>query len=166
MPLVPVLRRNQETSPCEVRKSVRDSFGVPRTLEVVAVVKGVAWAQGAVDDLQKQGIFFAGNTRRVGSVENGPNVTHAVLIQASYGFRACVGLTSIQLIFSSGPVLDIFARFSAALKIEFVSSVSDIFRTFFVPFAFRNSAFVAVDAVPQIHHRQKISQNAILQFVR
>jgi hypothetical protein len=66
MPLVPVPRRNQETSPCEVRKSVRDSFGVPRTLEVVAVVKGVAWAQGAVDDFtkhlteeeKKSGIFF------------------------------------------------------------------------------------------------------------
>ena len=153
MPLVPVPRRNPETSLCEVRKSVRDSSGVPRTLEVVAVVKGVAWAQGAVDDLQKQGIFFAGNTRRVGSVENEPNLTHAVLIQASYSFRACVGLTSIQLIFSSGPVLDIFARFSAALKVEFVSSVSDILRTLFAPFASRNRAFAAVDVVPQIHYR-------------
>ncbi len=71
-----------------------------------------------------------------------------------------------QLIFSSGPVFDILARFSAALKVELVSSVSDIFRAFFAPFAFRNSAFVAVDALPQIHHRQKVSQNAILQFVR
>jgi hypothetical protein len=42
MPFVPVPRRNPETSQCEVRKSVRDSSGVPRTLEVVAVVKGVA----------------------------------------------------------------------------------------------------------------------------
>ena len=31
MPFVPVPRRNPETSRCEVRKSVRDSFGVPRT---------------------------------------------------------------------------------------------------------------------------------------
>jgi hypothetical protein len=63
---VPVPRRNPEVSPCEVRKSVRDSFGVPKTLEVVAVVKGVARAQRAVDDLtkhltqeeKKSGIFF------------------------------------------------------------------------------------------------------------
>ena len=32
---------------------MRDSFGVPRTLEVVTVVKGVAQAQGAVDRLTK-----------------------------------------------------------------------------------------------------------------
>jgi hypothetical protein len=45
---------------------VRDSSGVPRTLEVVAVVKGVARAQRAVDDFtkhltqeeKKSGIFF------------------------------------------------------------------------------------------------------------
>ena len=53
MPFVPVPRRNPETSHCEVRKSVRDPLGVPRTLEVVAVVKGVARAQGAVDDFTK-----------------------------------------------------------------------------------------------------------------
>ena len=66
MPFVPVPRRNTETSDCEVRKSVRNSFGVPRTLEVVAVVKGVARAQGVIDDLakhlteeeKKKGIFF------------------------------------------------------------------------------------------------------------
>jgi len=47
-------------------KSVRDSSGVPRTLEVLAVVKGVARAQGAIDgftehlteDEKKKGIFF------------------------------------------------------------------------------------------------------------
>lgn len=32
---------------------MRDSSGVPRTLEVVAVVKGVARAQRAVDDFTK-----------------------------------------------------------------------------------------------------------------
>jgi hypothetical protein len=82
MPFVPVPRRNPETSHCEVRKSVRDSSGVPRTLEVVAVVKGVARAQRAIDDFtkhlteeeKKKGIFFAGNTRRVGSVENEANI--------------------------------------------------------------------------------------------
>ena len=45
---------------------MRDSFGIPRTLEVVAVVKGVARAQGAIDDFtkhlteeeKKSGIFF------------------------------------------------------------------------------------------------------------
>jgi len=66
MPFMPVPRRNPETSRCEVRKSVRDSSGVPRTLEVVAVVKGVARAQRAVDDFtkhltgeeKKKGIFF------------------------------------------------------------------------------------------------------------
>jgi hypothetical protein len=66
IPFVPVPRRNPETSPCEVRKSVRDSFGVPRTLEVVAVVKGVARAQRAVDDFtnhlteaeKKSGVFL------------------------------------------------------------------------------------------------------------
>jgi hypothetical protein len=66
MPLVPVPRRNPETSPCEVRKAVRDPSGVPRTLEVVAVVKGVVRAQRAVDDFtkrlteeeKKSGIFF------------------------------------------------------------------------------------------------------------
>jgi hypothetical protein len=49
-----------------VRKSVRDSLGVPRTIEVVAVVKGVTRAQQAVDDFtkhlaeeeKKSGIFF------------------------------------------------------------------------------------------------------------
>jgi hypothetical protein len=34
-------------------KSVRDPLGVPRTLEIVAVVKGVARAQGALDDFTK-----------------------------------------------------------------------------------------------------------------
>jgi hypothetical protein len=45
---------------------VRDPSGVPRTLEVVAVVKGVVRAQRAVDDFtkrlteeeKKSGIFF------------------------------------------------------------------------------------------------------------
>ena len=32
---------------------MRDSFGVSRTLEVVAVVKGVARAQGAIDGFTK-----------------------------------------------------------------------------------------------------------------
>jgi len=49
-----------------VRKSLRDSSGAPKTLEVVAVVKGVARAQRAVDDFtenltedeKKKGIFF------------------------------------------------------------------------------------------------------------
>jgi len=49
-----------------VRKSVPDSSGVPRTLEVVAVVKGVARARKAIDDFakhltedeKKKGIFF------------------------------------------------------------------------------------------------------------
>jgi hypothetical protein len=49
-----------------VRKSVRDPSGVPKTLEVVAVVKGMARVQRAVDDLtkhltqeeKKSGIFF------------------------------------------------------------------------------------------------------------
>jgi len=63
---VPVPRRNPETSNCEVRKSVCDPSGVPRTLEVVMVVKGVARAQAAIDDFtkhlteeeKKSGIFF------------------------------------------------------------------------------------------------------------
>ena len=50
MPFMPVPRRNLQTSNYEVWKSLRDSFGVPRTLEVVAVVKGVARAHGAIDD--------------------------------------------------------------------------------------------------------------------
>ena len=45
---------------------MRDSFGVPKTIEVVAVVKGVARAEAAVNDLtkhlteeeKKSGIFF------------------------------------------------------------------------------------------------------------
>jgi hypothetical protein len=52
--LVPVPRRNPDTSYCEVRKSVRDSLGVARTIEVVTIVKGVARAQAAVDELTKQ----------------------------------------------------------------------------------------------------------------
>ena len=64
MPVVP--RRNPTTSDCEVRKSVRDSLGVARTIEVVAVVKGVTRAQAAIDDFtehlseaeKKSGIFF------------------------------------------------------------------------------------------------------------
>jgi hypothetical protein len=63
---VPVPRRNPELSNCEVRKSVRDSFGVSRTLEVVSVVKGVERARRAVDSFtdrlteeeKKAGIFF------------------------------------------------------------------------------------------------------------
>jgi hypothetical protein len=76
MPFVPVPRRNTETSDCEVRKSVRDSFGVSRTLEVVAVVKGVARAQGAIDGFtkhlneeeKKSEIFFCWEytSRRIG----------------------------------------------------------------------------------------------------
>jgi hypothetical protein len=76
MPFVPVPRRNPETSRCEVRKSVRDSFGAPRTLEVVAVAKGVARAQAAIDDFtkhlteeeKKSGIFFCWEctSRRIG----------------------------------------------------------------------------------------------------
>ena len=46
---VSVPRRNPETSYCEVRKSVRDSSGVLRPIEVVAVVIGVARAQAAVE---------------------------------------------------------------------------------------------------------------------
>jgi len=75
-PFVPVPRRNPETSQCEVRKSVRDSSGVPRTLEIVAVVKGVVRAQGAIDDFakhltkdeKKKGIFFCWEytSRRIG----------------------------------------------------------------------------------------------------
>jgi hypothetical protein len=50
-----------------VRKSVRDSLGVARTLEIVAVVKGVAQAQATIDKLtkhlteeeEKSGIFFS-----------------------------------------------------------------------------------------------------------
>jgi len=49
IPFVPVPRRNPETCHCEVRKSVRDSSGVLRTIEVVAVVQGVARAQAAVE---------------------------------------------------------------------------------------------------------------------
>jgi hypothetical protein len=49
---------------------VRDSLGVPRTLEVVAVVKGVERAQAK----RSQESSFAGNTRRVGSVENESNI--------------------------------------------------------------------------------------------
>jgi hypothetical protein len=45
---------------------VRDPSGVPRTIEVVAVVKGVARAQKAIDDFakhltedeRKKGLFF------------------------------------------------------------------------------------------------------------
>jgi hypothetical protein len=46
---VSVPRRNPETSYCEVRKSVRDSSGVYRPIEVVAVVIGVVRAQAAVE---------------------------------------------------------------------------------------------------------------------
>jgi hypothetical protein len=73
---VPVPRRNRELSNCEVRKSVRDSLGVSKTLDVVAVVKGVERAQRAVDDFtdrltddeKKAGIFFYWEytSRRVG----------------------------------------------------------------------------------------------------
>ena len=73
---MPVPRRNPELSNCEVRKSVRDSLGVPRTIEVVAVVNGVARANRDVDDFtkhlteeeKKAGIFFYWEytSRRVG----------------------------------------------------------------------------------------------------
>ena len=84
---MPVPRRNPETSHCEVRKSVRDSSGVPRTLEVVSVVKGVARAQRAVDDFtkhlteeeKKSGSSFAGNTRRVGSIQSEGSVSYWTL---------------------------------------------------------------------------------------
>jgi hypothetical protein len=76
IPFVPVPRRNPETSTCEVRKSVRDSSGVPRALEVVTVVKGVARAQRVVDDFtehlteeeKKSGVFLCWEytTRRIG----------------------------------------------------------------------------------------------------
>jgi hypothetical protein len=64
MPLVP--RRNPETSLCDVRKSVRNSLGVAKTIEVVRVVRGVSAAKAAVEkftqtltDLEKDaGIFF------------------------------------------------------------------------------------------------------------
>jgi hypothetical protein len=46
---VSVPKRDPKASYCEVRKSVRDSSGVLRTIEVVAVVKGVARAQAAVE---------------------------------------------------------------------------------------------------------------------
>jgi hypothetical protein len=46
---VSVPRRNPETSCCEVRKSVRDSSGVYRSIEVVAVVIGIVRAQAAVE---------------------------------------------------------------------------------------------------------------------
>jgi hypothetical protein len=55
---------------------MRDSSGVPRTLEVVAVVKGVARAQRAVDDFtkrlteeeKKSGVFLCWEyaSRRIG----------------------------------------------------------------------------------------------------
>jgi hypothetical protein len=61
-----VPRRNPKTSDCEIRKSVRDSLGVPRTVEVVAVVKGVDQAEAAVSEFTERltgeeksaGIFF------------------------------------------------------------------------------------------------------------
>jgi len=64
MSVVP--RRNPKSSDCEVRKSVRDSLGIPRTIEVVAVVKGIARAQAVIDDFtehlteseKKSGVFF------------------------------------------------------------------------------------------------------------
>lgn len=64
MPVVP--RRNPRNSDCEIRKSVRDSFGVPRTIEVVAIVKGVDQAEAAVgqftrelaDEEKSAGVFF------------------------------------------------------------------------------------------------------------
>ncbi len=45
---------------------MRDALGIPRTVEVVAVVKGVAQAQKAIDNLtkhltdeeKKAGVFF------------------------------------------------------------------------------------------------------------
>ena len=49
MGFVSVPRRNPETSYCEIRKSVRDSSGVYRPIEVVAVVIGVVRAQAAVE---------------------------------------------------------------------------------------------------------------------
>ena len=66
IPFVPVARRNPETSDCEVRKSMRDSLGVPKTLEVVSVAKGVARAERSIDEFtkhlteeeKKSGIFF------------------------------------------------------------------------------------------------------------
>jgi len=50
IPFVSVPRRDPETSYCEVRKSVRDSSGVLRPIEVVAVVIGVAKAKAAVEE--------------------------------------------------------------------------------------------------------------------
>jgi len=54
MGFVTVPRRNPETSYCEVRKSVRDSSGVYRPIEVVAVVIGVAKAEAAVEDFTQR----------------------------------------------------------------------------------------------------------------
>jgi hypothetical protein len=54
MGFVSVPRRDPETSYCEVRKSVRDSSGVLRTIEVVAVVRGVVRAQAAVEDFAQR----------------------------------------------------------------------------------------------------------------
>jgi hypothetical protein len=56
--MLTIIRRREQ--------SVRDPLGVPRTLEVVAVVKGVARAQRAVDDFtkrlteeeRKSGVFY------------------------------------------------------------------------------------------------------------
>ena len=48
--LAPVPATKSGNLACEVCKSVRDSSGVPRTLGVAAVVKGVAQAGAAVDD--------------------------------------------------------------------------------------------------------------------
>ncbi len=65
MPIVP--RRNPDIAPCEVRKSVRNSFGVARTIEVVATVIGVAQAKATIEELTEKlteeeknsGIFFS-----------------------------------------------------------------------------------------------------------
>ena len=63
-------RRNPEITHCEAHKSVRDLSGVPRTIEVVALVDGVARAPRAANDFtrhlteeeKKSGIFFTENT--------------------------------------------------------------------------------------------------------
>ncbi len=64
MTVVP--RRKPATALCEVRKSLRDPFGVTRTIEVVAIVKGIAQAKAAIEELTEKltneeknsGIFF------------------------------------------------------------------------------------------------------------
>jgi hypothetical protein len=81
MPFVPVPRRNPETGRCEVQRSVRDSLGIPRTIQVVTVVNGAARAQTKHLTRRKRSkeSSFAGNTRRVGPIENETNIEEGKL---------------------------------------------------------------------------------------